>query len=104
AHLVAAAADLCVRGHARAAHGTSVPRRPDGFGAGHQCGAAGGVICGISCPSSERQASRLLARRWRISHFPVEFRGLHWYARVELLISGLTHYFALFSMLRRKTG
>ncbi len=38
--------------------------------------AAGGVVCGVSCPFAQRQTPWFAARGWRISHFPVEFRGL----------------------------
>ncbi len=39
-----AAADLCVRGHARAAHRPRVPRRPDAGGARAQCRAVRGCV------------------------------------------------------------
>ena len=67
--------------------------------------AAGGLLCGLSGPFAQRQTPRFAARGWRISHFPVEFRGFpSLIGRVEIPISGLTHYYPLASMLRRKTG
>ncbi len=70
-----AAADLCVRGHAGAPDRPCVPHRPDARGARHQRGAAGGVVCGISCPFAQRQAPRIAARGRRISRLSRGFPG-----------------------------
>ena len=61
------AADLRVRGHAGAVDRPRVSRRPDGRCARHQRRAVHGVICGISCASAQRAATRLIDPERRIS-------------------------------------
>src|SRR5437870_5402663 len=98
-----AAADLCVRGHARASDRSRLQGRPDGLVAGHQRGAARCLLCDLPCPFAQRQTPRIFARGWRISHsFPWicgVFRPL--YIWIEAF-GALTHYYAFCTMLRRK--
>src|SRR5216683_1910535 len=67
--VMGAAADLCLRGHARALDRSGVSGGPDAVGASHQRRVADGFICGIPCPFEQRPASRLAARRRRIARF-----------------------------------
>ena len=66
-----AAADLRVRGHARAADRPGVSRRSDDRFPGYQCRAVCCLICKLPCPFAQRQAAGVAAR-WRriISTFP----------------------------------
>src|SRR5260221_443563 len=100
-----AAADLRVRGHARAADRSRVSGRSDGGFAGHERRLVRCLICDLSCPFTQRQAPRIAARGWRISHtFPVDSRGFRWFGGVDIPICALTLNYAFGSMLRRKTG
>jgi hypothetical protein len=70
-HRLDAAADLCVRGHARASDRSRVSGRPDGLVAWHQRGAVRCLLCDLPCPFAQRQTPRIFAWGWRISHrFP----------------------------------
>ncbi|MEY9250412.1 hypothetical protein ABH990_001410 [Bradyrhizobium ottawaense] len=55
------AADLCLRGNARAADRKHFPRRSDAGGAGHQRRLSGCIFCIIPCPFAQRQTARLAA-------------------------------------------
>src|SRR3569833_2956654 len=100
---VGAAADLCLRGYARAPGGARLPDRPDAVRARAQCGAAAGVVCGIPDNDTKRPPRRLAAIRWWINRvFPVEMRR-HWpLSRVGLCNCALTHIYAFGTMLHSK--
>src|SRR4029077_8880784 len=97
-----AAADLCVRGHEIAVNRSCISERTDGPSVSHKRRAAGGLICGISCPFAQRPASRYAAWGWRIGHFPVDFPNLLLPDPADVPICALTHYYAFGTMLRRK--
>ena len=102
---VVAAADLCVRGHARAADRPCVSGRPDDRGAADQRRALYCVICDISCAFAQRAAAGLADRRRRISHVLRAFLGFLRSLTVHIGSNcALTLYCTAATMLRRKIG
>ena len=80
--------------------------RPDGRGAGDQCGAVYRVVCDISCAFAQRPPARLADPERRISRLiPRICRSFAAINRArDLPICALTLYCAFGTMLRCKTG
>src|SRR5882672_5530910 len=96
------AADLRVRGNARAVDGPCVSNRSHDRSAGDQRRALYCIICDISCAVAQCPPPWVADPEWRISHLSHGFDGsrLVWHA--DISICALTLYYAFGTMLRCK--